>query len=378
MREENAQLKAWMEAMEGTDAWKKTFPDPKAFADAIVEYASLDYFVHHSSSLAEPRPWCHGEALAPPTAVVDLPAALDNLEPQGALNAPPPSPPPTPLRDLPGASKPINQSTERTFEEMATERGLPGGHDRGNKDAYIPGTPEWYEWLKGRRRLHQRQDCKVGSAIGGGDTRRRECERRREPRRERRRSLGQVAPPERGAADCSGERCESIGAWHSLWTRRIECWWMALPIFEQQKISGCLGALGLHLGSRFDAFIRIVSGGTGAPRAPPVPAEPGCEWIRGGGLVGQLELPSFPQFDEGFDFELPPLPRLVPSWEHLQSLRLETPTGWSEASASAPAVAGAIGIGAVSGAAASVLLICSFGGSKARRLLSEKARPALR
>ena len=153
---------------------------------------------------------------------------------------------------------------------------------------------------------------------------------------------------------------------------------MALPIFEQQKISGCLGALGLHLGSRFDAFIRIVSGGTGAPRAPPVPAEPGCEWIRGGGLVGQLELPSFPQFDEGFDFELPPLPRLVPSWEHLQSLRLETPTGWSEASASAPAVAGEIGIGAVSGAAASVLLICSFGGSKARRLLSEKARPALR
>ena len=155
MREENAQLKAWMEAMERTDAWKKTFPDPKAFADAIVEYASLDYFVHHSSSLTEPRPWCHGEALAPPTAVVDLPAALENLEPQGALNAPPPSPPPTPLRDLPGASKPINQSTERTFEEMATERGLPGGHDRGNKDAYIPGTPEWYEWLKGRRRLHQ-------------------------------------------------------------------------------------------------------------------------------------------------------------------------------------------------------------------------------
>ena len=261
------------------------------------------------------------------------------------------------------------------------DQGRPSNSERGRLDGRRLGVVydgaavhlAAQQGIAQRGALQQPQVCQVVSMRDAvGRERRHECKLSSE----RRRSLGDVGAPERGAADCPGGRCESIGAWHALWTRRIECWWMALPIFEQEKIGGCLGALGLHLGGRFDAFIRTVAGGGSTPKAPAASAEPGCEWISGGGLLGQLELPSFPQLDDTFDLKLPPLPRLVPSWERLHSLRPETPLEMREAPA--PALALLVALGAASGVAASVLFIGCFGGCNARRRPSAKARPAIR
>ena len=142
-----------------------------------------------------------------------------------------------------------------------------------------------------RGALQQPQVCQV---VSMRDAVRRERRHECELSSERRRSLGDVGAPERGAADCPGGRCESIGAWHALWTRRIECWWMALPIVEREKIGGCLGALGVHLGGRFDdAFIRTVAGGGSTPKAPAASAEPGCEWISGGVYSANSSYPAF-------------------------------------------------------------------------------------
>ena len=60
-------------------------------------------------------------------------------------------------------------------------------------------------------------------------------------------------------------------------------------------------------------------GGGGAPTAPA--AEPGCEWV----LLGeQISLPEMPtSFPPNLDFTLPPIPKLLPSWQQLQSLAEE-------------------------------------------------------
>lgn len=84
-----------------------------------------------------------------------------------------------------------------------------------------------------------------------------------------------------------------------------------------------MGALGLHLTSRFEAALRFLRLGAAAAAAPPpamasATAE-GCEPFRQG--AASLQLPDFPDFPA--QFELPsvvPIPRLLPSWEHLQSL----------------------------------------------------------
>ena len=126
-------------------------------------------------------------------------------------------------------------------------------------------------------------------------------------------------------------------AWHAQWRERIECWFLGLPMPTRTQLAHCMGALSLHLGSRLESVLRSanvgggvgggvgrgVGGGVGGGSKPPgaesalaaVP-EPGCEWVRN---EVQLQLPQFPSFGS-FEFELPPIPRLLPSYERLQGL----------------------------------------------------------
>ena len=95
--------------------------------------------------------------------------------------------------------------------------------------------------------------------------------------------------------------------WFGAWRTSLECWWVTLPIPTQTQLGGCVGAVGLHLSSRFDAALARV-GATAAPGAREgVAAESECEWVPQ--RLEQLQLPTFPQID-GVRFTLPPLPEL--------------------------------------------------------------------
>jgi|TARA_B100000513_G_C11861754_1_gene173005 hypothetical protein len=50
-------------------------------------------------------------------------------------------------------------------------------------------------------------------------------------------------------------------------------------------------------------------------------AEPGCEWLTEQ-AADKLELPEFPTWNH--EFAVPPIPRLVPTWERLQTLAAPT------------------------------------------------------
>lgn len=79
-------------------------------------------------------------------------------------------------------------------------------------------------------------------------------------------------------------------------------------------LQACFGALGMHLAERYEQF---VGPGGGANRRGKDQPEHGCERIW---KEEALQLPDFPDIGEGFDFTLPPIPRLLPSQQYLQSL----------------------------------------------------------
>lgn len=115
-------------------------------------------------------------------------------------------------------------------------------------------------------------------------------------------------------------------AWQAAWRRRVACWWLALPLPTQQQVGACMGAFSLHLGSRLEASWRAAQSRLGRT-APPSQmsaqsAKPGCEWLR---TDVQLELPSVPELPSDFDFILPPIPQLLPTWQQLQSLNRQHP-----------------------------------------------------
>ena len=150
---------------------------------------------------------------------------------------------------------------------------------------------------------------------------------------------------------------EASESWHREWRQRFGCWWLALPPLTQTELGYCLGALSLHLGSKLEWIFPQQ-----APLAP-VSAEPGCEWLEA--ASDELELPQFPApfpaaLGEGGSsgrgrwgrwegWPYPPIPRLLPSWEVLQSY---SPREGSAARvdalslASAPAVGASVGLGA--------------------------------
>lgn len=173
----------------------------------------------------------------------------------------------------------------------------------------------------------------------------------------------------------------SEAAWGGVWQRQVACWWQGLPGPTQQQLGSCFGALALQLGSRLDASWRTAQALLG--RSPPVASvsssvgQPGCEWIAEAEARG-LSLPEAPPFPTELDFRLPPIPRLLPSYQYLQSLAtpMDLPAarertqaaGVSNAWALEPLAAG-FGIGIL---AASVILV---GGGWMRR---RRAKPPVR
>lgn len=99
-------------------------------------------------------------------------------------------------------------------------------------------------------------------------------------------------------------------AWYQDWGQRLECWWVAYP--HQSALQACVGALSLRLALRFEAAMRLA--GKAPPQGNRAVPEQSCDWVRD----EQLQLPEFPSLD-GFQFTLPPIPRLLPSWELLQT-----------------------------------------------------------
>lgn len=134
-----------------------------------------------------------------------------------------------------------------------------------------------------------------------------------------------------------------------------------MPRIDQTFLGSCLGALGLHLGSR-------LRGG-----APPTPTA-GCEALEQ--RVDELQLPEFPELD-GFDFLLPAMPRLVPSWEHLQALADEfSPVARGGDGGAAPQrVASELGVPLLAGGAGGALLAIGYISMKS---VCRVGRPMLR
>ena len=73
----------------------------------------------------------------------------------------------------------------------------------------------------------------------------------------RRRALSPDTPGvamqgEASSVACSETVCVSAQAWHEAWQRRFECWFIGLPMPTQTELGSWMGALALHVGSRFD------------------------------------------------------------------------------------------------------------------------------
>ena len=47
----------------------------------------------------------------------------------------------------------------------------------------------------------------------------------------------------------------ALERWLQTWHGKFECFFAGLPLPSQAQLGSCLGALGLHLGSRLDAAI---------------------------------------------------------------------------------------------------------------------------
>ena len=167
-------------------------------------------------------------------------------------------------------------------------------------------------------------------------------------------SLGETA--DGGASEGSRRRRLAAGvpkseaAWLNEWRRRLACWYVGLPIPTQTQLGSCMGGLSISLASQLDVAWRTAQSLSG--HAPPPRGESatesateGCEWLTQG---RHLDLPAFPELSpdlfklglppiprlrelisdiwgkRGATYGekgggLPPIPRLVPTWQQLQS-----------------------------------------------------------
>lgn len=116
-------------------------------------------------------------------------------------------------------------------------------------------------------------------------------------------------------------------SWLAEWRRRFGCWWLGVPPPMQAQLGECLGALAIHLGSRFEMAWRVAQRSIRTSYAFPKPvaaaAEARCEWVERTEAI--LQMPEMPDFTEGIEFRVPPIPRLVPNLQQLQALA-EGPT----------------------------------------------------
>lgn len=133
----------------------------------------------------------------------------------------------------------------------------------------------------------------------------------------------------RALATASSET--AADSWLEEWSKRFNCWYLGLPIPTQTQLGSCMGALGLHLGSKLDASWRTAQLALGTPPKAVQPraesAETGCDWLND---ANYFDLPAFPEFPANeLGFELPPIPRLLPTTQQLQSLVDQKPLPWS-------------------------------------------------
>lgn len=115
------------------------------------------------------------------------------------------------------------------------------------------------------------------------------------------------------AGGCRRRRLDTMAitseeSWFEAWQDSIGCWWMGLPMPTQTQLGACVGAFGLHLGSRFDSALGRAAGAS----RQGVQASPDCKWVSE--RATQLQMPEFPDFG-GLKFSVPPLPRLLPRWQ---------------------------------------------------------------
>lgn len=190
------------------------------------------------------------------------------------------------------------------------------------------------------------------------------------------------APFQLAAGSCLIGPCASEQAWWAEWSERLTCWWEHTPY--QAGLQACFGALGVTLARRFEQFTRLRGGGVPGGELNGA-AEPSCEWV--GDVKSRLELPDFPSLGDGVEFTLPPIPRLLPSWQQEHSrtpgaheeLRTFASVPRSDHSATATAASATVkpvdalyvGIGASVGALAGVIVVF---GLRSRRMQSRQTR----
>lgn len=105
-------------------------------------------------------------------------------------------------------------------------------------------------------------------------------------------------------------------AWLASWRERLACWFVALPGPTRLQLGNCMGALGLHVGSRLEA---LVNGGASADSSEASGSR--CSWLEeDASALGLPDFPPLPRREGGAAFSLPPIPMLLPAWQQLQSL----------------------------------------------------------
>tara|TARA_B100000513_G_scaffold193709_1_gene121435 strand:+ start:526 stop:3900 length:3375 start_codon:yes stop_codon:yes gene_type:complete len=183
-----------------------------------------------------------------------------------------------------------------------------------------------------------------------------------------------LTPPSTASPSALGRLSLASAEWEEEWRGRFDCWVLALPPGLQSQLGSCMGALGLHVGSRLDAAWRGALGLLGRPDGSPAlrtrgaAAEPNCEWVNGADATRQLPaFPEFPDFPDNLEFTVPPIPKLVPSWQRLQGLiSLERgptvhvapqPLSQTHQPPRQASTMWALGVGAFGGAAAAVALV---------------------
>ena len=210
-------------------------------------------------------------------------------------------------------------------------------------------------------------------------------------------SLDAGASGRRLSSTDAGTLSHSDSAWLHAWRESISCWWIALAEPTQHRLRACMGALALHLGGRLDlvwratqAFVGRLPSATASAAASVTASATAtsstseCDWIS-----ADLALPELPPFPEAAEFRLPPIPRLLPTWQHLQSLgmggRVQVGSGGTaspkmqvvgaaEESGTLSPAAAIVGVGVGAATAGSLLLVLRYGHRQRRVPTQHKSR----
>ena len=132
-----------------------------------------------------------------------------------------------------------------------------------------------------------------------------------------------------GSTDSEGEAPGDLqqASWVARMKRSFNAWWATLPLFNSQTIGHCLGALGLHLFSRFDPALQAWRALHGTPplssdKVARGAAEPGCQWYEHSAFDlhdASPEFPAIPSEPDAFKVPLLPIPKLLPDFRRQQS-----------------------------------------------------------